>query len=1170
MLRGALFSAVALMILGVGVLIGWQMGWERLTRLSPQWVTMKPNTALGFLFAGFGLWALLLENAPAWRRRAGRAAGLSMIAFGGIALSQYTTGSDWGIDGWWFAVTQAEASEPSRRMAHATAICFILSGLTLVAPDLGRWGERFAQWGSFTAGVMGLLGVTGYLYGVEDLYSIVSYSSMAIHTALGFLLFAAGVMLGLRFEGGPGRLLTSVGLGGVFMRVLLPVVVLVPLVLGGVILYATEADYFDHAFGFTLFAVGSVLLLSAAICFAARRLERTESARREATAALTANERSSREILEALPQLMWTCTPDGPCDYLSRQWVHYTGVPEGEQLGYGWLERLHPADRERTVAHWKATAGQGLPFSIEFRIRRHDGVYRWFKTLAQPLRGPDGEIVKWFGTNTDIEELKQAEEIQARMAAIVESSADAIIGKTLDGFVTSWNAAAEKLFGYSAQEMLGQSIQRIIPAALYEEERAFLSSVTSGEPIKEKRTVRLRKDQRQVPVVVTIAPVRDATGRVIGASNTSRDITDALKSEGELLRAREDLEQRVLERTAALSEANAALSRNTRQLAEAQHIARMGSWTLNVATGEVEWSEELFHIVGLDPAAEPPNYAVQAGMFVPDSWSRLTAAITHSVESGEGYELELEVVRPDGEHRFAVARASTARDADGRVVRLTGTFQDVTEIKQAREALDAFALRMRLAASTASIGVWEWNVETCVLTWDDTMRRIYDWPGEATFEVWREAVHPDDRLEAEARVSRALDGEADFDHVFRIRTAKGAIRYVHGIASVYRNAQGTALRMIGINHDVTTEHESKLRLRASEELLKEFVRHAPAAIAMLDRDLIYLQTSERWLTDYKLGDRDIIGRCHYDVFPDIPEAWKETHRKVLRGHIDRCDEAPFPRADGGTEWLQWEVRPWHGADGEIGGLIMFTQVITERKRMEIELREQKAELQRSNQELEQFAYVASHDLQEPLRAVTGCTQLLQKRLGTALDSGAAELMRHSVEGAKRMERLIHDLLTYSRVGAGPLKQEPTHLAVPLADALANLKAALAENGGVITHDAELPVVRIERGQIAQLLQNLLGNALKYRAPDRPPAVHVGVAREGDDWKISVSDNGIGIEPRHFERVFVIFQRLHTRAEYSGTGIGLAICKKIVERHGGRIGVESRPGSGSTFHFTLPS
>lgn len=273
-------------------------------------------------------------------------------------------------------------------------------------------------------------------------------------------------------------------------------------------------------------------------------------------------------------------------------------------------------------------------------------------------------------------------------------------------------------------------------------------------------------------------------------------------------------------------------------------------------------------------------------------------------------------------------------------------------------------------------------------------------------------------------------------------------------------------------------------------------------------------------------------------------------------------------ADGRIKWVREKAYLEFDGENNLLGGFGITQDITARKEAEEMLRSRTDELARSNEDLQQFAYVASHDLQEPLRAVSGFLRLLEERYKPQLDDKAREYIGFAVEGAARMSQLVSDLLAFSRVASKAKEPRPTDAGAALAGALDNLRGAIHESGAAVAHD-DLPAVMGDSTQLTQLFQNLIGNAIKFRSPDRPCRVHVSAVSKGGMIEFAVRDNGIGIPSDSYDRIFVIFQRLHTREKYPGTGIGLAICKKIVERHGGQIRVESRPGEGSTFFFTLP-
>jgi PAS domain S-box-containing protein len=288
--------------------------------------------------------------------------------------------------------------------------------------------------------------------------------------------------------------------------------------------------------------------------------------------------------------------------------------------------------------------------------------------------------------------------------------------------------------------------------------------------------------------------------------------------------------------------------------------------------------------------------------------------------------------------------------------------------------------------------------------------------------------------------------------------------------------------------------------------------------------------------------------------------------------------------DGRVIWLQCEAKmvrkpngqPWfiHGVGFDVTELKRAEQIVREardelEKRVQertAELHHANAELSRSNAELEQFAYVASHDLQEPLRTITNFTELLAKRYKGASDAKTEGYIKFVVDSAKQMQLLISDLLTYSRVGTKPKPFTTVSMDGVVTSVLQRLHQATSESGAVITCD-RLPTVFGDEVQLTELLQNLIGNAIKFRG-DEPLRIRISSEAKGREWLFAISDNGIGIDPKHRERIFVLFQRLHTQEEYQGTGIGLALCKKIVERHGGRIWVESMAGQGATFFFTI--
>jgi PAS domain S-box-containing protein len=425
------------------------------------------------------------------------------------------------------------------------------------------------------------------------------------------------------------------------------------------------------------------------------------------------------------------------------------------------------------------------------------------------------------------------------------------------------------------------------------------------------------------------------------------------------------------------------------------------------------------------------------------------------------------------------------------------------------------------------------------------------------------------------------------------------LELLKGIGELLGGAVQNAQLYQQVQQELAERKRTEEMLRETRDYLDNLLGYANAPIIVWDpkfRITRFNHAFER-VTGY-IAD-EVIGQELAFLFPEASR--DESLSKIaltLSGEYWQSVEIPIRRKDGEVRLALWNSANIHAADGvTLLATIAQGQDFTERKRAEEALKKLTEELTRSNKELEQFAYVASHDLQEPLRTVASYTQLIARRYRGRLDADADEFIAFAVDGVNRMQQLINDLLAYSRVSTRGKSFEPTNIETILDQALFNLRARIQESQAAVTHDP-LPTVSADAAQMVQLFQNLIGNAIKFRRPGEPPRVHISARKVTNDpstdsgqaqrrvtekessdtrhpspvthreWLFSVCDNGIGIEPQYHERIFVIFQRLHTRSEHPGTGIGLAICKRIVERHGGRIWVESELGKGATFYFIL--
>jgi PAS domain S-box-containing protein len=540
--------------------------------------------------------------------------------------------------------------------------------------------------------------------------------------------------------------------------------------------------------------------------------------------------------------------------------------------------------------------------------------------------------------------------------------------------------------------------------------------------------------------------------------------------------------------------------------------------------------------------------------------------------------LEKRYLRKDGKVVWMSLAIAMERDANGRALYAISVLDDVTSRKHTEAALRDMEAHWRSIVNSANEGLLVYDRALNVTGANLAAERILGLPlekiiGAPGFTSLLPCVREDGSpLPENDRPTRRTvrAGQALTGVVVGIKRPQGAMTWLSvNTAFLRRPGEQQHYGMVSTITDISARREAEERLRQSEELFRKTFELAASGVAHVSLEGKFMRVN-RSLTEI-LGYREgeLIGRSVKEISHPEDRDVTDAQRALIRAGSRESVrfEKRYLRKDGGVVWVSLGVALVRNAAGAPQYEVAIFDDITERKHAEAALHEAHEELKRSNSELEQFAYVASHDLQEPLRMVSSYTQLLGRRYNEKFDADAREFMGYIVDGATRMKQLIEDLLAYSRVGTKGKDFKPVELEKSVRRALANLKAAIDESGAAVSYDP-LPTLPADEVQLAQVFQNLMGNALKFRSPSAP-RIHVGVTEKQDEWEIELRDNGIGIEPQYFERIFMVFQRLHNKGEYPGTGIGLAIVKKVVERHGGHIRVESKPGEGSAFIFTLP-
>jgi PAS domain S-box-containing protein len=735
--------------------------------------------------------------------------------------------------------------------------------------------------------------------------------------------------------------------------------------------------------------------------------------------------------------------------------------------------------------------------------------------------------------------------------AFAELLPDAAYVQLLDSAqIVAINSAGVKQFGAtSAGEIIGRNNFDFIGEEHHEYTRAHMHEASQGHDttVYLKRR-RLRVDGTEYPAEVTASPMRWSGAPAMLV--VVRDLSDLARTERKLQDARNQLAEAV----ESVSDGLALFDAEERFVfANAHYLANDPARDEYLKPG-VTFAEFIIQALRRNPHL-PKNADIDEELRKRLSWFR-SAGASNEFQDGLG-------------RWFLVTHRNTPSGA--KVVMQI----DITTRKKIEQEVRDRAEQLRLVMHYAPFGIYVRKGDKIALV-NRALVRMFRAASEGDL-IGRDAVdlvHPDDRDDVIRRMNEGSTvSESGEPFEQRYRRLDGTYIWTEATPTPieWEGERGALVFM----RNATARKEMRRAFDMQRAVLTEAMQSISEGLWVFDSELRLVIANERMRELMELppevlapGTRfqDVMRYCiaRGDFGKGDPDELLAERMKVSQAR----EPCIFERSGPSGKAFEVRYAPMPG-----GGLVATRTDITERREFEraregltVKLLAQARDLRRSNEELEQFAYVASHDLQEPLRSISGYCQLLQRRYKGKLDQNADEFIQFAVDGAQRMQLLINDLLRYSRVGTRGKPFEPTDCNKVVADALANLRQAIADAGAEVSC-GDLPTVNGDAVQLGQLFQNLIGNAIKFRG-DSAPVVRVEAAEIDGEMQFSVADNGIGIDPRHQERIFQIFQRLHERGRFPGTGIGLAVCKKIVGRHGGRIWVESAPGKGATFRFTL--
>jgi PAS domain S-box-containing protein len=825
-----------------------------------------------------------------------------------------------------------------------------------------------------------------------------------------------------------------------------------------------------------------------------------------------------------------------------------TGCTHVEIVGHNFSFFFSAEDvkRGRPSEILRLAAANGTYEEQGMRVRKNGSRFLIHSNYTAS-RDPEGNLRGFSVISRDLSESKEAGE---KYQGLLEAAPDAMVVVNQDGEIVLLNLQAERQFGYHRDELIGQKVKNIIPEGFAE--RLIADGTRSAaEALAQQigtgiELIGRRKDGSQFPVEIMLSPFESAEGILVTAA--IRDISVRRTAETHL----------------------AQMEGRYRGLLEAAPDAMVvvnvaGEIVLLNVRAETEFGYSRDELVG----QKVKNIIPQgfAERIIADGTRSAAEALAQQIGTG----IELIGRRKDGSEFPIEIMLSPLESADGILV--TAAIRDISVRKTAETHLAQMEGRYRGLLEAAPDAMVVVNVAGEIVLLNVRAETEFGYSRDELVGQKVKNIIPEgfaERLIADGTRSaaEALAQQIGTGIELIGRRKDGSEFPIEIMLSPLESRDG--ILVTAAIRDISVRRTAETHLAQMDGRYRGLLEAAPDAMVVVNVAGEIVLLNVRAETEFGYSRDELVGQKVKNIIPQgfaerIIADGTRSAAEALAQQIGTGIELIGRRKDGSDFPIELMLSPLDSADG-----ILVTAAIrdvTTRKMSEAQLLHKVAELKRSNEELGQFAYIASHDLQEPLRMVASYTQLLSRRYKGKLDAEADEFIAFAVDGASRMQRLIQDLLALSRVGSKGKELLDTSSENALQQALVNLRGAIQEKGALVTHDP-LPAVMADEMQLVQLFQNLVGNAIKYQNPG-VPMVHVSVVPgDREKWIFSVKDNGLGIDPQYFERIFGMFQRLHKREEFAGTGIGLAICKKIVERHGGTISVESQPGQGATFRFAL--